>query len=175
MRKLIAAATAAALFSIPSVASAVTAVAGGTLGDGTDFSYSEDPFLEQPDGSTEITFTIDTDERLLVRVGGSVDSILDGQIESFKVSWSLGGTTGELGPIGTGGFSLISLERSFEGLSGTDVVLTIEWTGAVPGPDGKANDNDFAIEVEASVVPLPATALLFGTALAGLGLARRRK
>jgi len=46
--------------------------------------------------------------------------------------------------------------------------------GAITGWDGSGGTGDYAIDLELQPVPEPATLFLFGSALAGIGMARRR-
>lgn len=60
-------------------------------------------------------------------------------------------------------------ELVFNMVAGEQLTLTVEWDSVA------RNDQVFDVVVTVDPVPLPAGAVLMGSALAGLGLARRRK
>ena len=174
---------AAALFALSTAASAVTVIATAVIGDAdpvedgvVDISV-DDIFTVQiatdaadvGSGADEFSFGFEATEALITVETNSLNPIEGFLVPTVIWSTGINGTGTVLGVLNgtSAGVDSGSLRQRFE--IGDIFYLTAAFD------DVLAAGADFDIRLEASPVPLPAGVLLMGTALAGFGVARRRK
>lgn len=133
------------------------------VADPTDMRSFGNALIVQETGSSfpdderrggSITFTFET------AVTISSITFLDGEEGSFASLFVGGDQIGALAVSGDNGFSVVEYGDLLSGI--TSFTVTFNGSGAIG-------------EFEASVVPLPASVLLLGAGLGGLGLMRRRR
>ena len=133
--------------------------------------------------SLEIVFTLaDVGTTIVVNNDGSIDDLVafmtDGINESFDIRFGVGSLGGGNMPTEMSAFGTAPDFAGFN-ITGVGLVInsvTLDSPGSDPNGDGIWTDltHDLVFEVYGNVVPIPAAALLFPSALVFLGLMRRR-
>jgi hypothetical protein len=157
---------AATLATMPLMASAVTTTILDDQATIIDATNVDELFLfdaHTENGDFNHTFTLPNDGSGIATV--SVTPNILNLFETFVASW-LGADTPTSVDLTTGATSLATTFADQTSLSQT---LNLTWT-LKKGVDNFIFDGDVTI----STVPVPAGLLLMGTALAGLGLTRRK-
>lgn len=165
-KALIAAAAAAAV--LPMTASATTVFAdGGTTSVGAGDSVSGF-FLALGDGGAgtyEHTFQLDDEGDGSARV--TIDASLIASFAGLVAEWlESDGTTVVNSAVITD--EITTLTTTFEDPGTLTQILRLSWDESIKG-------TGFDGTITVSTVPVPAGLLLMGTALAGLGMTRRKK
>lgn len=162
-------AVAAVLGALPVAASAITLNPANNIADGGTYDLSGGPFNWDADfsdgdsgGSVSFTFNNDLSNVAETEAAGTVLQFIGDFAGGVSASWS-GGDSDSVAS-GTSGMFYVATNIAFGGSDS----LMISW-GDVTGNA----DIDFAVKT--SVIPVPAGVILLGTALAGLGFARRSK
>lgn len=163
---------AAALFALPMSAGAVTV--SGDVADGgmTNISIGDVFQMEidgdASDGAGDASFGFTASEELVTIETNSFNPTTGFTGAVVKWTENSDGTGAVYGTI-TGAALLAgdALEVYFG--AGETKWLFASWTNVV------SNGSNFDLRVEAANVPLPAGVVLMGTALAGFGIARRRR
>ena len=148
---------ATAVASLPMMASATTVEAidhNGTTNVPFDTIYEFD--VQIATGRFSHTFIVDSDAEGVGQV--SLTDLIANVFTGLTVSWSNGATGGANELVTTDFVDPGSLTQT----------LDITW-------DSTLSSKDFDGAVQISAVPVPAGLLLMGTALAGLGVMRRKK
>lgn len=160
---------AAVLGALPFAASAVTLNPGNDIADGGSYDLSTGPFNWGADfqdgdaaGSVSFTFNNDFSNDADAEAMGTVLQFIGTFADGVSVAWAGGGADAIAS--GTTGMFYVATNIAFGGSDS----LMISW-GDVTG------NADIDVAIKASVIPVPAGVVLLGTALAGLGFARRRK
>ena len=162
----------AALFALPMSAGAVTFLDASDSGTTIDilsddlFQFNETFSTGDAAGTLDFTFENTSDDTLLVVLSSATINQL-GAASFFEggatVAWD---NAGLIAAAAQG--VQVSGSLTFNLAAGASDTLVLDFGGAFGAPD-----IDF--QVAASPVPLPAGMVLMGTAIAGFGVARRRK
>ena len=152
--------TAVAVASLPMTASAASLLVNGGTTDPTALNTTYQ-FLSLEGTEFTHTFVIDQDGAGVAAL--SFDSLVESAFSNLNVTWYAGAdTSGSI--IGTG-----VTEASALIAAGAATLVVSAWESTDPGQIGTIGS------VQISAVPVPAGLLLMGTAMAGLGVMRRKK
>jgi hypothetical protein len=136
------------------------------IGSGENFAATF--FVFSPDGGAgdfEHTFQLETDGSGSANV--TIDLLNAGQFTDLVAQWLNADTLVEIAAATLTTGIQTTLATTFVDPNSLNQVLKISWTDSVKGVG-------FDGSVQISTVPVPAGLLLMGTALAGLGLTRRK-
>lgn len=160
----------------PFAASAVTLDPANTLVDGVTYDvYSMPEFgfgatFATSDGAGTYTFTFENNTSDSVALTTTIATILQTKMSLFSgTGASIAFDDGSTGLSAAPGDFMSGMFMTTIGAMDS-VSLVVAYGDPIGNPD-----IDLKVFAEAVAIPLPAGALLLGTALGGLGLARRRK
>ena len=160
---------AAAIAAAPMAASASVVIfddEATALGAGETFEASFAFIADGMGGDFRHTFNLSeegTGEALV-----TINAITLGQFEGLVAQWLNAADDSVIATVDLDSITTTTLSTTFEDPNSLSQVLQILWTDSVKGAG-------FDGSVTVSTVPVPAGLLLMGTALAGLGMTRRKK